>query len=466
MVVAWSHSVQCTILYRICSPFLLGLVLELLLAAGRPHIPSQWSCRGQVEMQSLRRLQAQVGRLMEHDHLPAIIVEGDKASINFARFLFEDTCLGARWTMELLVAELAMKNSEVGNNGSSWAAALAADGDIHDPFTVFFRVEAPRMLLFHELLWGTGTAWASVSAGGWSTFALMARLSRSFQTYLTKQGKAASEALEALLRLQPTKARHHMAERAPAVLSTAQAFLQAANLSEPWAHRAAATAAAEKLVRSWSRAALNVGLPPWQLVAALLLDAQAPHFWHLLDEVLLPDAVRICIPQVLGMQSSSRCSANHCTKLWGLDQAQPVHAQRNHSAVGDLAVFRVESKRDLLNDNIRSECNISCPQAVVGLLGKVSEMFRDQVVPGTAFTYVDVGAALGECMMSAAFLLPAGRLHGIAFEALPNWASRMRETLRINGIFASGLPNKTRVLVRSVALGRGKSKVLGTAGGP
>ncbi|CAE7222843.1 unnamed protein product [Symbiodinium necroappetens] len=439
-----------------------GFGLMLMLSwAKRPQIPPHWSCRGQVDWPSLRMLQEQVGRMMEHELLPVLMLEG--GSQKYWDFLFQENCHAARWTVELLYAELGMIRAELSND---WADALGSAGmDINHPFAIFFRRSHPSMDLFHEIMWGAGSAWSSVSAGGWGTFALLGRLSKAFQVYLQKQGKPAREAVEAIMIVQPTETRRTIAAGISRVLTVALAGLQHANASAPWEHRAAAAAAAETLLRRWSRAATYSGLPPWQILGSLLLDAQAPKFFQFLDAILLPDAVRICLPQVLGLRSSCRCRAGHCSKFWGRDQALAAAAGNHSNKAGDLAIFRVVPKRGLLNDNFRSKCNVTCPKAVLGLLGEVSELFMGQSVPRTPFVYVDVGAALGDCMMSASFLFPEGRLQGIAFEAIPVWASRMRETFRINGISAEALPNRTQVLVRSVFLGSEKSRSVYMAGG-
>ncbi|CAE7737446.1 unnamed protein product [Symbiodinium sp. CCMP2592] len=442
---------------------LFGLICSRICSwAKRPQIPSHWSCRGQVDWPSLRMLKEQVGRMMEHELLPVLILEG--GSRKYWDFLFQEDCNAARWTVELLYAELVMIRAGLSNDS---AEALGSAGmGFNHPFTIFFRGSHPSMDLFHELMWGAGSAWSSVSAGGWGTFALLGRMARAFQAYLQKQGKPASEAVQqAIKTLQPSETRQTIAAGISRIFTVAMVGLQQANTSAPWEHRAAAAAAAETLLRKWSRAATFSGLPPWQILGSLLLDAQAPKFWQLLDAILLPDAVRICLPQVLGLQSSCRCRAGHCSKFWGTDQALAAAAGNHSNKAGDLAIFRVVPKRGLLNDNFRSKCNVTCPKAVLGLLGEVSELFKRQSAPRAPFMYMDVGAALGDCMMSASFLFSEGRLRGIAFEAIPAWASRMRETFRINDISAEALPNRTQVLVRSVFLGSEKSRSVYMAGG-
>ena len=446
----------------------MGMVLHVALFgllfpswAKRPQIPPHWSCRGQFDWPSLRMLKEQVGRMMEHELLPVLMLEG--GSQKYWDFLFQEGCHAARWTVELLYAELSMIRAGLSND---WAEALGSAGmGVKHPFTIFFRRNHPSFGLFHELMWGAGSAWSSVSAAGWGTFALLGRLSKAFQAYLHRHGKPASEAVQAIMTLQPTETRQAIAAGISSIFTVAMAGLQQANTSAPWEHRAAAAATAETLLRRWSRAAAYSGLPPWQILGSMLLDAQAPNFWQLLDAILLPDAVRICLPQVLGLQSSCRCRAGHCSKFWGTDRALAAAAGNHSNKAGDLAIFRVVPKRGLLNDNFRSKCNVTCPKAVPGLLGEVSELFTGQSAPRAPFVYVDVGAALGDCMMSASFLFPEGRLRGIAFEAIPAWASRMRETFRINDISAEALPNRTQVLVRSVFLGSEKSSSVYMAGG-
>ena len=108
-----------------------------------------------------------------------------------------------------------------------------------------------------------------------------------------------------------------------------------------------------------------------------------------------------------------------------------------------------------MSDSIRSGCFARCSNAVIDLLNRVSEILVD--LPATTFAYVDAGAAMGECMLSSAFLLPEDRLRGLAFEALPKWAKRMRQSLRLNGV--------TQVVVKTVAPGQSGKKLLGSVDG-
>eukprot|EP00439_Symbiodinium_sp_Y106_P053297 s3047_g7.t1 len=428
-----------------------------------PCIPSPWSCRGSRKWRLAERLIGQVGMLLNSMSLPARILDGVELSESYREFLTDHGgCLAAQWTMELLHVELGMSRSETHGD---WAQALGVDG-IASPFNTFFRGDRACLMFFHQLLWGSGTAWSAVAATGWSTFALLGRLSKAFQLYLERQGKPSSEALQGLLSLQLTAERRNIAEQLPDLIQTALSSLKDTNISAPWKVRAAAAAHAEDLLREWSREALYHGLPPWQVVASFLIDLRSPVFWQLLDTMLLPDSVSICLPKLLTWKSSANrgyCIARHCAKFWDVDEASAAATARtaNRSAARDLTIFHVGADRDFLSDSIRSECLARCENSVLAVLRQVSDIVLRFDVKAP-FTYVDAGAALGECMLSAAFILPEGRLRGLAFEALPKWAKRIKETLRINGLSASASQNHTQVVLKNLALGSVRSKMLGS----
>ncbi|CAE7229374.1 unnamed protein product [Symbiodinium sp. KB8] len=425
-----------------------------------PCIPSPWICRGWIA----NRLMGQVGMLLRSTYLPARIVEGVELAEKYREFITDPGgCLAAQWTMQLLSVELCMSRFQTGADGTQ---ALGVDG-IMSLFAMFFRGDAACMMFFDQLLWGTGAAWSSVAAAGWSTFALLGRLSKALQIYLDMQGGPSSEALQGFL-LLPTGEMRNIAERLPKLLQSSLSSLRAINVSSPWKVRAEAAAKAEDLLREWSREALYQGLPPVQVVALLLVDLRSPELWQLLDRMLLPHSVSLCMPKLFGWASFAhrgRCKARHCSKFWDLDEAYVAgtanaHAA-NQSSVRDLTIVHVGADRDFLSDSIRSECMLRCSKSVVRTLRQLSGAVVGFVAK-TPLTYVDAGAAMGECMLLAAFMLPEGRLRGLAFEALPRFVNRIRETLHINGITASASHNSTQVVVKNVALGSTQSKMLGS----
>ncbi|CAE7657097.1 unnamed protein product [Symbiodinium sp. CCMP2456] len=426
---------------------LVFVILFLPAAQASPlRIPGQWNCRGALEWPTMQQLKRQIGMLLRSTILPSRIL-GVSMSGSYLLLLNQNECPAARWTMELLLAELGMARQQ--------ADRFGRDDDL--PFLTFFG-GGDGASLFHELFWGAGPAWSSVSLGGWSTFALIGRLSQAFQVHLM-----AGRGQQELLSLQNTTRRRAVVAQLPELLALALARLQATNVSGSWAVRAVAAAAVEESLRGWSKRALSNGLPPGQVAASLLVDAQSPDLWNALDKVLLPDFVQICLPATLGLESSEvfrQCLARHCTKHWGPDEAGAA-ARANRSSATGLTMFHIGSDRDVMSDSIRSGCFARCSNSVIDLLNRVSEVLVD--LPATTFTYVDAGAAMGECMLSAAFLLPDGRLRGLAFEALPKWAKRMRQSLRLNGVSFSG--NGTQVEVKTLALGQSGRKLLGSVDG-
>ncbi|CAE6948932.1 unnamed protein product [Symbiodinium sp. CCMP2456] len=423
-----------------------------------PCIPSPWSCRGWIAS----RLMGQVGMLLKSSTLPARIVEGVELAENYREFITDHGgCLAAQWTMQLLSVELDISRSQTGADGTQ---ALGVDG-MMSLFAMFFRGDTACVMLFDQLLWGTGAAWPSVAAAGWSTFALLGRLSKALQIYLDMQGEPSGEALQGFLL---TGERRNIAERLPKLLQSSLSSLRAINVSAPWKVRARAAAQAEDLLREWSREALYQGLPPVQVVALLLVDIRSTELWQLLDRMLLPHSVSLCMPKLFGWASFAhrgRCTARHCSKFWDLDEAYVASTSNanaaNQSSARDLTIFHVGLDRDFLSDSIRSECLARCSKSVIRTLRHLSGALVGFVAK-TPLTYVDAGAAMGECMLSAAFMLPEGRLRGLAFEALPTFVNRIRETLHINGITASASHNGTHVVVKNVALGSARSKMLGS----
>ena len=444
---------NCLVLHALC--------LSVAAAQqGRPRVPPEWSCRGPAGA-AMQKLRGKVGHMITSPALPVAIVDGDELSLLYRAFMDQDSCWAARWTMELLTVELYLERLSV-VKGGDWMGALAVHGDVHYPFSIFFR-KAPSF--FETLLWGDGPAWSSIAAGGWSTFALIGRFIRALRAYITALGTLPREAVQAILPLLPAE-RQAILSEVPELLSIAAGPLNEANLSSPWPYRAMAAAAAEDLLRNWTRRALDVGLSQWSAVAWLLINTDAWKFWHLLDRVLLPDGVRLCLPKVvvphspstLHVEPSSQCAAAHCTRFWGMGAAMQAASTRVANNGSATAVFRLELQHNLLNNKLRNSCSLKCPPRLVTLLQTVSGVLKDFRRP---LTFVDVGAALGDCMVVAAFLLPAGRLRGIAFEAHPGLAARARDTFLINGM-ASALPNTTQVMIKRIALGAGSFHLNGS----
>ena len=412
----------------------------------------------------MQQLKRQIGVMLRSTILPSRIL-GVSMSGRYLLFLNQNECPAARWTMELLLSELGMARQQADSDFSGLAKGFGRD-HVNFPFVTFFGGRSEGSL-FHELFWGAGPAWSSVSLGGWSTFALIGRLSQAFQVYLMKQGQPSKEAFQELISLQNTTRRRAVAAQLPELLAIALAKLQATNVSGSWTVRAAAAATAEEALRRWSKRALSNGLSRGQIAASLLIDAQSPDLWNGLDKVLLPDAVQICLPATLGLEPSEvfpQCRAKHCAKYWGPDEAYAAARSANRSSARGLTMFHIGLDRDVMSDSIRSGCFARCNNAVIDLLKKVSAILLE--LPTTrSFTYVDAGAALGECMLSSALLLPEGRLRGLAFEALPKWAKRLRQSLRLNGISLGGAGHGTQVLVKTVALGQSGTKLIGSVDG-
>lgn len=70
--------------------------------------------------------------------------------------------------------------------------------------------------------------------------------------------------------------------------------------------------------------------------------------------------------------------------------------------------------------------------------------------------FVDVGANMGDCQLSAAALLPQGTFRGLALDADPYVVSALRESVVLNG-WHGVAPNESKVIVRHVALSSSRS---------
>ncbi|CAL1134364.1 unnamed protein product [Cladocopium goreaui] len=321
-------------------------------ATGRVGI-GHWRCRNliQVDREAIHELRGLVGRLSQNSGLPSIAYEGHTYTLVFRDFLEGHSCSAARWTMELLVAQLAAQRME--------------NRQAVQPLALFFRPLG--LSVFQALLWGSGASWAQVSRSGWGTFALLSSLARDFGRLLRRspgQPEASRSFAEASKSYWPKKEMEDLAMEVPKMLELAIEHLQLVNRSANWDFESLSIhmETVEAVVRGWSRSAIIAGIHATTVISLLLLERQSEDFWRLVDEVLLPDAVELCLPQaVLGSEyDPSPCSQRHCRPLWGRDAALVAAAAlRNASAV---RIFRVEPRRRLLSDNLRSGCRVPQPQ--------------------------------------------------------------------------------------------------------
>ncbi|CAJ1447159.1 unnamed protein product, partial [Effrenium voratum] len=291
------------------------------------------------------------------------------------------------------------------------------------------------------LLWGSGATWPAVARGNWGTFALLASLSREFQRLLGGEGEDAGYLLPMLRErlLKDSKELEH-AEQLPDLLAANLELLRSVNRSDSsWPSLAKTARHVEDSLRDWSRRALMSGLQVGTVVALLL---QGGAFWRALDALLLPDYVQLCLPQALNTlevpPESSPCRLRHCRHFWGASSLQA--AQVNWTE----AIFKVEPRRRLLSDNLRSDCRLTCSPRVLQVLQAAQSLPR--------FRYVDVGAAMGDCMMVASFFL-SQRLTGVSFEPLPGHAQSARKTFMLNG--------RRNLRLRWQALGRQSGRIQG-----
>ncbi|CAJ1327068.1 unnamed protein product [Effrenium voratum] len=418
-----------------------------LLSFAEWHLAKEFS--EEVTAEAMRELKAKVGRLAENTGLPAIIYEGDKYTLVYRDFLMQNECPAARWTVELLAAQLATQRLRAAASAAEAAEALAWGlGPVPEVLNLGQGVEGGAMFwpgchlqTKTALLWGNGATWPAVARGNWGTFALLASLSREFQRLLGGEGEDAGYLLPMLRErlLKDSKELEH-AEQLPDLLAANLELLRSVNRSDSsWPSLAKTARHVEDSLRDWSRRALMSGLQVGTVVALLL---QGGAFWRALDALLLPDYVQLCLPQALNTldvpPESSPCRLRHCRHFWGASSLQA--AQVNWTE----AIFKVEPRRRLLSDNLRSDCRLTCSPRVLQVLQAAQSLPR--------FRYVDVGAAMGDCMMVASFFL-SQRLTGVSFEPLPGHAQSARKTFMLNG--------RRNLRLRWQALGRQSGRIQG-----
>ncbi|CAK9043218.1 unnamed protein product [Durusdinium trenchii] len=239
------------------------------------------------------------------------------------------------------------------------------------------------------------------------------------------------------------------------ILTAASAHLSV-NRSESltWPQLEQHMALVEEVLRQWSRAALARQLSAASVLALLLTEERSVDFWRLVDATLLPEYVELCLPQATMETETHRsaCAFAHCRRHLAPPRRPFSGAGHGANASARTAVFRVEPQRSLLSENLRSGCRVTCSPRVLHVLRAASHVQHVGLQPLQPFRYVDVGAALGDCMIMASDLLPV--LDGLSYEALPLHARLARATLRL----AQTQRPTQRLRLRPLALGRGDVK--------
>ena len=316
------------------------VILSTAAQAGPLRIPGQWNCRGAVEWPTMQQLKRQTGMLLRSTILPSRIL-GVSMSRSYLLLLNQNECPAARWTMELLLAEQGMTRQQADRDFSDLAKDLGRDND-HFPFVAFFggRDEGS---LFHELFWGAGPAWSSVSLGGWSTFALIGRLSLAFQVHLMEHGQPSKASYQELLTLQHATRRRACCAtaRTPRPRSCQIAGNKCVRVvdspcsSSCRSRRVIARVVQKSSVErhaTWTDRSIFVNRRPvtgpvecTRQGAAAGLRADLPPATLSLELEVFP-----------------QCRARHCTKYWGPDDAGAAAARTaNRNSARGLTMFHI-----------------------------------------------------------------------------------------------------------------------------
>eukprot|EP00434_Breviolum_minutum_P003080 symbB.v1.2.002711.t1/scaffold145.1/size471898/13 len=434
---------------------LVDMVSSLSWSKSQPGALGHWSCSNleQLDREALQELRGFVGRLAYQKGLAAIIYEGSRYSLIYRDYLETARCSVARWTVELLVAQLASQRLD--EKTGSWTTFMGFDATpLAEPLSIFFRPKG--LSIFQALLWGSGASWAQVGQLGWGTFALLSMLSHDFQALLWRTNAPLHDRsiVEALKPLWPKEEMLEVAGNLPSILSTALAHLKLVNRSNDWTLEALSShvVPVEQMLRQWSREAVVAGLHSHTVISLLLADSSSEEFWRLLDEMMLPDAVEICFseavqPTEVDTRAFAHCHRRHCDPLWG----KRASMTRASSILPNTsrAVFRLEPRRGFFSDNLRSACIVRCSPQVLEVLNAAASLSAEDF---PQFHFVDIGAALGDCMVFAGGLFQQ-RLVGLSYEALRIHAKLSKETFQLN------LGSSVRL--RELALGSKKGALHG-----
>ena len=232
-------------------------------------------------------------------------------------------------------------------------------------------------------------------------------------------------------------------------------------------------ATAEALVRNWSADALRSGLEQHEIVTTILLQDAVVGFLDSLDQHFLPEVLILRFPHnafkvsFLGSEVSLgaeilAASKLHCPAVprQGAALRTPsmklvarsltAAVSRSNSLRCTSAIRLPTTRKNPMSNFVRGRKEVHCGLKISSLLWQFRKALEVSRV-GERMYFVEVGAGFGDCMLSAAAIIPNGRLRGIAFEAHPVLAAAMRDTMWINGL-SSLESNESSVEVRHMAL--------------
>eukprot|EP00927_Polykrikos_kofoidii_P053893 TRINITY_DN48418_c0_g1_i1.p1 TRINITY_DN48418_c0_g1~~TRINITY_DN48418_c0_g1_i1.p1 ORF type:complete len:665 (-),score=75.37 TRINITY_DN48418_c0_g1_i1:107-2101(-) len=429
-------------------------------------------------------------------------------------------CAHARLLFSLVSAERRILDGDFDAIG--WVQALCLDGVLQKPISVLLSRNLTELL--PSLFLGAGPTWSTIAVAGWPTFFYFSRFALAFKAFVLRRGMPSNvlsdirlvrgdlwlQTLGSSIGTVDFAYTHTARGIADAVKSAFQAVTfgavnSSASIASSWRSLAFAANHAENLIRDWAQKAVVRGLDVGTMLSLLLLQDAEWQLGRAVDELLLPSAMQMRMGDALwvlkngtrqllwdnffasvpkasrGPVARGPLAPHHCRKLRGqqmISTAGQLAISGVHGRLprpSRIIVMRVLRSRDadaLLSKNIVTRCYVMCSPILSQLMYRQAEALAQAGLyanprRGSPVRFVDVGAALGDCMLTAATLFPDGQLRGLAFEANPQSAFLLRETMKLNGftprfqsLSESSSSHSSQVWVRGVALGSADQRVL------
>lgn len=444
-------------------------------------------------------LRATINSHLHHKNLPEIIFQDcGEASILAQHALHDNerlgfslptggdddkTCVLGRWAMGLLEREFLLRSRlaaevwpQLQREGRSFGLNLELEEaqGTNSPLEAFLWAMHPPL---------QAPGWEDIGASSWAIFALLVRVQRVFVSALRTSGMTRQKEFKLLRSIS----RYSSAPRIASVLQSASSALEAVSRnstenSRLWSEIVPAVRKSERSVHDWVATCVTEGLSSGKMSLVFSLFNETKDFLEKLDRLFLPDVVLLQLPRAIrslrGYANEEMADASmwnsdiggrfpHCrtsfgkasmaaaavrprslTVASGVIRSAPVWAWRTGIAVRTLG------RRTMLSDNLHARCHVTCPTLVVQVLWEHGRAVAAEAIRSSTpvLRVVDLGASLGDCALVAAAVIPDGHYHGLAFEAHPEAAAVLRETVALNGLSGQSL-NSSTVVVRQVALG-------------
>eukprot|EP00931_Biecheleriopsis_adriatica_P016378 TRINITY_DN12085_c0_g1_i4.p1 TRINITY_DN12085_c0_g1~~TRINITY_DN12085_c0_g1_i4.p1 ORF type:complete len:559 (+),score=64.94 TRINITY_DN12085_c0_g1_i4:80-1756(+) len=467
--------------------------------SGRPAVSERLLCQGRSELDgryngAIADLRQQLGRFSAQRFL-LLKLHGRWWGHAIPKLAKQGHCWTAQWALSLLFVEISIQNLSHPWQRVSWNRVLALNGEEADgPLAAIVnpaRKSSGVPSVVSELLLSPLPSWLDIATSQWSIFRLVNRFAASLGFWLlVRKHLAMADVLGSVPERSLVDVGDDSLKRR---LEVCALFLESINFPSPnglldsmmnvtnilrsagnltvdidWHIASASTARAERLVKERTAALTSAGMPNLLVIGAVLCVGAALGVWSAVEELLTPSWVQLRVPDSYPeCQAESGCEllnslatvplhgskVRHCSTFWGRSGASL--AARKVARLGEAELprlrhaflMRVERRPNLMSDNVRNRCGIMCNSRILEVLYR----FRDSRM----VKYVDIGAAIGDCMLAAATIVPAGKLSGVAFEANGNFARIIKMSANINGFAGKDAwKNSSKIRVRNLALGR------------